>query len=68
VIPLIQNLHNDLQLGQESLAASGQQTPFTCRLSVTLNDPELKRVIEVWDVLSGPVKKKILSLMEAAHR
>lgn len=38
----------DLELRQHSAAASGQQTRFTCRLSVTLNDLELRRVVESW--------------------
>lgn len=58
---------NDLELHQNPVAASGQQTRFTCRLSVTLNDPELRRVIEAWDVLSVPLKKAILSLVETAQ-
>jgi hypothetical protein len=54
----------ELDLRQNTVAASGQQTRFTCRLSVTLNDPELRRVIETWDALSEPVKKAILALLD----
>ena len=57
---------NDLELRQFCVAASGQQTRVTCRLSVTLNDPELRRVIEAWDVLSEPVKMAILALVATA--
>ena len=38
----------DLELRQHSAAASGQQTRVTCGLSVTLNDPELRRVVKSW--------------------
>ncbi len=53
----------NLELCQFRLAASGQQTSVTCGLSVTLTDPELQRVIEVWGVLSEPIKKAILALV-----
>ena len=65
----VQPIHkscNDLELRRFCVAAPGQQTPFTCRLPMTLNDPELRRVIETWDVLSEPVKKAILALVKTA--
>ncbi len=62
----IHNYCNDLELRRFCVAASGQQTPFTCSLSVTLNDPELQRVIKTWNVLSEPVKKAILALVSTA--
>jgi hypothetical protein len=62
----IHKLPNDLELRQSPLAASGQQTRFTGSLSVTLSDPELRRVIEAWDVLSEPVRKAIIALVATA--
>ncbi len=61
----IQKSSSDLQLGSSIMAASGQQMRCTDCRSVTLNDPELARVIQDWNNLPMPVKRAILTLVAA---
>ena len=60
------NQLNTLRQLNQDVAATGQQAPCTACHSVALGEPELLRVIHTWSILSHPVKKAVLALVDTA--